>query len=275
MVKVGTGWERNRRTHFDDIVTNYDRIRPEYPQELFEDITSYSNFKGDVNALEIGAGTGKATIPFLNKSYRITTVEIGKNMANYLSEKFKKYENFNVIVNAFEDVELKNNSFDLIYAGSAFHWVNADIGCLKSYKLLKDNGTIALFRYNDITAQGETIFDEIQTFYEKYYYSYYTTSSRPIKKTKADFMKPSEIYISYRFEDLKNYGYKDIAMKFYDGSKTFSANEYIDWLDTMSDHRSLPESNKTALYEEIRKTILNHGDSHKLDFLFQLYMGRK
>ncbi|MCK5129665.1 MAG: methyltransferase domain-containing protein [Clostridiales bacterium] len=275
MVKVGTGWERNRRTHFDDIVTNYDRIRPEYPQELFEDITSYSNFKENVNALEIGAGTGKATIPFLNRSYRITAVELGNNMANYLSKKFEKYENFNVIITSFEDVELKNNSFDLIYAGSAFHWVNADIGRPKAYELLKENGTIALFRYNAMTPHGDVIFDEIQAFYEKYYYSYYTTSSRPIIKTKADFMKPSEIYNSYRFEDLKNYGYKDIEMKFYDGSKTFSANEYIDWLDTMSDHRSLPKSNKTALYDGIRKTILNHGDSYKLDYLFQLYMGRK
>lgn len=275
MVKVGIGWERNRRTHFDDIVTNYDRMRPEYPHELFEDILSYSGLKYGGNALEIGAGTGKATIPFLNKGFHITAVEIGEKMAGYLSKKLENHQNFNVIVTSFEDVELKSNTFDLIYAATAFHWVNADIGCPKAYELLKENGTIALFRYSALAAHGEAIFDEIQTIYEKYYYSYYTTSSKPIKKSKADFTKPSEIYISFRFEDLKNYGYKDVTMKFYDGSKIFSANEYINWLDTLSDHRSLPESNKEALYDEVRKTILNHGDSHKVDFIFQLYMGRK
>ncbi|MEX1377189.1 MAG: rRNA adenine N-6-methyltransferase family protein [Eubacteriales bacterium] len=93
MAEVGTGWERDRRTHFDDIVSSYDRMRPEYPNELFEDILSYSSLKYDVKSLEIGAGTGKATIPFLSKSFHVTAVEIGKNMASYLSKKFEKYQN--------------------------------------------------------------------------------------------------------------------------------------------------------------------------------------
>lgn len=88
-------------------------------------------------------------------------------------------------------------------------------------------------------------------------------------------MKPSEIYISYRFEDLKNSGFKDISMKFYDISKTFTADEYIVWLDTMSDHKSLPEKNRAALYDGIKEAILRYGNCHKVDYIFQLYMGRK
>lgn len=275
MAKVGTGWERSKRIHFDDIVMNYEKIRPEYPSELFEDILRYSNFKTGLKALEIGAGTGKATLPFLDRGCDITAIEIGCNMANFLSEKFKEYKNFNVINDSFENAILEDNNYDLIYAASAFHWVNAEVGCPKAIRLLRKNGTIALFRYNAMASDNEALNNEIQYFYEKYYYSYYTSSYRPTKKTKEDFMKPSEVYISYRFEDLRNYGFKDVTMKFYDGSKVFSANEYIVWLDTMSDHRSLPESNKAALYEGIRKTILKHGDCHKVDIIYQLYMGRK
>lgn len=84
MADTGTGWERNRRTHFDEIVLDYDRIRPEYPDALFEDIMKYSGMGKSKKAIEIGAGTGKATAPFLRAGYGVTAVEIGVNMAEFL-----------------------------------------------------------------------------------------------------------------------------------------------------------------------------------------------
>ncbi len=50
-----TGWERNKRTHFNDIVADYDKIRPEYPREIFEDVIKYSNGSTGKLAIEIGA----------------------------------------------------------------------------------------------------------------------------------------------------------------------------------------------------------------------------
>lgn len=275
MVAAETGWERNKRIVFDDIVNNYEKIRPEYPSALFEDIFAYSNLKHIQNVLEIGAGTGKATVAFLNANYDVTAVEISQNMAGFLLNKFHNYENFRVTVTSFEDAVLQEDSFDLIYAASAFHWVDAEIGLPKAMRLLRNDGVIALFRYNAIAADGEALYDEIQTFYENYYYSFYTSSARPVKKSKEDFKKSSEVYISYRFEDLLTYGFKDVAMKFYDGEKTFTADEYIALLDTMSDHISLPENNRLALYEEIKNCILRHGGYHTVRYIFQLYMGRK
>lgn len=67
--------------HFNAIVVNYDMIRPEYPTELFEDVFKYSGSEKGEKAFEIGAGTGKATTPFLDAGYHVTAVEIGANMA--------------------------------------------------------------------------------------------------------------------------------------------------------------------------------------------------
>jgi ubiquinone/menaquinone biosynthesis C-methylase UbiE len=275
MAIIETGWERNKRTHFNDIVEDYDKIRPEYPREIFEDVMKFSNFLTGKSAIEIGAGTGKATHPFLDAGYDVTAVEIGSNMADFLLKRFNAYKGFNVVVSSFEDAILQESSFDLIYAATAFHWVDAEIGCPKAFRLLKDGGTIALFRYNAIAGDGDELYEEIQAIYEKHYYSYYKSNTRPIKKSKEDFEKPSEIYISYRFEDLKTYGFKDISMKFYDGYKTYNADEYIVLLETMSDHKCLPNSNKMALYTGIKEAIIKHGDHHKVNYIFQLYMGRK
>ena len=79
-----TGWERENRTHFDDIVVNYDKVRWDYPSELYADILDYSR-TGGKKAVEIGAGTGKATTPMLNAGYDVTAVEMGANMAEFIA----------------------------------------------------------------------------------------------------------------------------------------------------------------------------------------------
>jgi ubiquinone/menaquinone biosynthesis C-methylase UbiE len=270
-----TGWELNHRTHFDEIVINYDKIRPEYPCELFNDIFSYSGTGKNKTALEIGAGTGKATTPFLNAGYNVTAVELGKNMADFLQKKYINHNGFNVIISDFENAQLENDYYDLVYAATAFHWVDPQIGCPKVYRVLKNNGIFALFRYNVIPHIGEPHYEDIQAVYEKYYSGYYTASKKPVKKTRNDFCTPVEIKHSFGFEDLKDYGFNNISMKFYDISRTFTTDEFIAIRDTCSDHRALPESNRNALYDGLREVMLKHGGRYKEDYIFQLYMGMK
>jgi SAM-dependent methyltransferase len=271
-----TGWEPERRTHFDEIVDNYDKIRPKYPNEMFEDIIKYSRLERSGKALEIGAGTGKATAPFLIAGYDVTAVEIGENMVKFLLERFKEYKHFRVINSSFEDAILNDDSYDLIYAASAFHWVDHTVGCPKMFRLLRSGGVCALLRYNFniCPAEGEELFEEFQALYEKYYCCYFKSNNRPIRLTHELLETPRKIKAKYGFEDLQDYGFEDVSMKFYDAVLNYNVDEYIALLDTMTDNRSLPEENRVALYDGIKKIINNHGGYRKLDFIFQLYMGR-
>ena len=196
-------------------------------------------------------------------------------MSEFLLEKFKDYGNFSVITSTFEDVSLDDTDYDLIYAASSFHWVDAEIGCPKVFGLLKKGGVFALFRNNPVPAIGEELYEDLQTVYEKYYYSYYVTKERPSKKSRDDFMKPSEIRRRFGFDCLERYGFCDVTMKLYDSTRTYSADEYLELLDTFSDHKSLPVDHRKALYEGVKEVILKHGGYHKVDYVFQLYMGRK
>lgn len=229
-MKNQTGMERNKRIVFDEIVNSYEAMRPGYPDDLFRDVLEFADSEKGKNAIEIGAGTGKATTPFLHAGYNVTAIELGANMASFLTNKLKGHSAFNVIEASFENAVLKENHFDLIYAATAFHWVDPEIGCPKAYRLLTNGGTIALFRYNAIAAVGEKVYDEIQDTYERHYYTYYLSSTRPTNKSRQDFLKPSEICNSFGFESLEEFGFKDISMKFYDGAKTFTADEYLIWL---------------------------------------------
>lgn len=275
---AGTGWERDRRTHFDEIVVNYDKFRWDYPAELFADAIQYSGHGTGKRAVEIGAGTGKATTPFLDAGYAVTAVEMGANMAEFLRDKFKRYADFNVITSTFEDACLEDDSHDLIYAATAFHWVDSVVGCPKVLRLLKSGGAFVLFRNNAVRSDEDELYDAVNAAYEKYYYSYFIKEERPVnisRMTEDDFRKPAEIHRGFRFESLEQYGFCDIVMKLYETTRMYDADEYIMLLDTMSHCRALPDDNRAALYREIKKAIIQHGGQQKMNFIFQLYMGRK
>ncbi|MCL2386304.1 MAG: class I SAM-dependent methyltransferase [Defluviitaleaceae bacterium] len=267
-----TGWERERRTHFDEIVTKYDKVRWDYPAELFADIFAYADGK---KAIEIGAGTGKATAPFLDAGYDVTAVEMGENMADFLEEKFAAYKNFAVVRSTFEAAQLERDSYDIIYAASAFHWVDAEIGCPKVFDSLKKDGVFALFRRNQGSLDDCELFEDIQAVYDKYYRSYYTSSERPVSKSIEEFQTPAGIYTGFRFHSMEQYGFRDVTSKFHRASQTYDAESYIALLDTYSDHRALPESNRKGLYAGVKEAIIKHGNSYTLHGIFQLYMGRK
>ena len=107
---------------------------------------------------------------------------------------------------------------------------------------------------------------------KRYYHKPYT---RPIRIAKDEYEKPSEIFKGYRFNDLRDYGFTDVTMKLYNAVMTFDADDFMSLLETFSDHRSLDESDRVALHKGIKEAILNHGEKISLDYVFQLYMGRK
>ena len=270
-----TGWELERRAHFDEIVAGYDEVRPGYPRELFDDIFGYVGSAIGKTALEIGAGTGKATAPVLDAGYAVTAVELGGNMAEFLRGKFRGREKFSVIQSDFESCDLPNDNYDLIYAGTAFHWVKPEIGCPKAFGLLKSGGAIALFRYNALPSIGLPLYEAIQEVYEKYYYSFYKSNKRPVMKTHEDFSTPAEIKHGFGFESLADYGFGDVQMKFYDVTRSFTADEFVAIRDTFSDHRGLPEGCRTALYAGLRGVVNEYGGRVCERYVFQLWLGRK
>ncbi|MDR0273587.1 MAG: class I SAM-dependent methyltransferase [Clostridiales bacterium] len=268
-----TGWERERRKHFDEIVEAYDKTRWEYPRELYEDVLKYCT--AEKKSIEIGAGTGIATLPFLEAGFSVTAVEMGENMADFLMKKFGANKNFSVINSTFEEASLQDESYDLIYAASAFHWVDEKIGGPKVFRLLKSGGAFALFRNNQMPSVGEEPYDSIRSVYEKYYDSHYKNSQKPVRKTHVDFLTSDEIHRSFRCKGLEHYGFVDIEMKFYDASQMYNADERIALMDTFSDHRELPKENRERLYSGVKEAIIKHGGQLRVDSIFQLYMGRK
>lgn len=159
---------RRRRVVFNDVAELYDSARPGYPPVLFDDLLAFRG--GDphqVHIVEMGAGTGKATIPLLQRGCRVTAVELGPAMAEYLARRTSAFgDRIDVITGAFEDVDLPSHSFDIVFAATAWHWVDPAVGLRVAWSVLRPDGVIALLRIVQVAGDGEhDFFLESQSIY--------------------------------------------------------------------------------------------------------------
>ena len=56
---------------FDTVAEKYERMRPSYPQDLYDDIFKAISINISSKAVEIGIGGGQATLPILETLYTI------------------------------------------------------------------------------------------------------------------------------------------------------------------------------------------------------------
>ncbi|HEY2057143.1 MAG TPA: methyltransferase domain-containing protein, partial [Amycolatopsis sp.] len=69
------------RTTFGEDAGRYDRARPGYPAAVFED------FEAGTRVLEIGCGTGQASVPLAARGCVLTAVELSADLAAVASAK--------------------------------------------------------------------------------------------------------------------------------------------------------------------------------------------
>lgn len=252
------------RLKFNEDPLNYDKYRPTYSEELFEDIIGYGELNNSKSALEIGIGTGQATLPILEAGCSVTAIELGEDLARYVKEKFSSFRNFEVKNIGFEDFISDKNQYDLVYSATAFHWIPEEVGFKKVYDLLKPGGTIALFwNHPFVNRDDDKIHREIRKVYKKF---------KPSDKELTEFNEGS---CKKYTQILEKYGFTDIKGKIYRKTRKLKASEYISLLETYSDHRQCAEDLKNNLYNGITEAINKFGGEINIYDTMDLYLGKK
>ncbi|ADK16281.1 MULTISPECIES: class I SAM-dependent methyltransferase [Clostridium] len=252
------------RLKFNEDEYNYDKYRPTYPEELFSDIINYSRISSGYEALEIGIGTGQATLPILQSGCRVTAIELGNNLTRYVKNKFKNYMNFNVINADFIEYTIKTEAFNLVYCATAFHWIPLEQGYVKVRNILKDDGTIALFWNHPFPNRQDDISNIVnRKIYNKY---------RPSDKEVREF---NESDCQRRINELERFGFKDIIYRLYHRKRTLTSNGYIHLLNTYSDHRVLPVEVKNNFEMDMKNAIDEIGGKINIYDTIDLYLAKK
>ena len=251
------------RLKFNEDVLNYDKMRPTYVKGLYDDVIRFTELDASKKALEIGIGTGQATQPFLDTGCTLTAVELGGSMAEFTREKFSKYDHFTVVNSDFETFALENNSYDLIYSATAFHWIPEEVGYAKVFNLLKSGGVMALFWNHPAREEGE-----FETAIQKIYAKYQNSSKSSVHRFSEE--KCLEIT-----ETIRKYGFIEVEYKLYHRTRSFDASQYMALLNTYSDHRAWQEEIRVIVEKELSEAINHFGGKIDIQDTIDLYLARK
>ena len=129
---------------FDRVADQYE-ARPDYPARVFEILRERCGLGAGTRVLEIGAGSGQATLPMLELGAAVTAVEPGAALARRLRERAAAADALEVVEATFEDAALPRAAFDLVAAATSFHWVDIEAAPQRCADALRDDGWVALW----------------------------------------------------------------------------------------------------------------------------------
>jgi SAM-dependent methyltransferase len=242
--------ERNRlRATFDEAASLYDEVRPGYPEELFDDVVSLSGIPSGGRILEIGCGTGQATVPFARRGYGILCVELGENLAAGARHNLEAYPQAEVQTGSFEEWRLREAAFDLAVSATAFHWLDPGVSYPKVARALSPRGSLALFWNEHVFSSASgCFFFEAQRIYER--------EAPEIVHPDDDKGPPRPEEVLSRTPEIEGSGQFEVSTtRQYRWDETYDAAGYLRVLDTYSGHRSLGDDARERLFRGIADLI--------------------
>jgi SAM-dependent methyltransferase len=117
----------------------YDRTRPPYPAALVAAILAASP---GLDVLDVGCGTGIEARQFRAAGCAVTGVEPDARMAG-----FARRSGIVVEEATFEAWDPAGRDFDVVIAGTAWHWVDPVAGAAKAARVLRPGGRLAPFHH--------------------------------------------------------------------------------------------------------------------------------
>jgi SAM-dependent methyltransferase len=230
------------RETFGSVAEQYDRARPEYPAAVFDDLAELAGLEPGSRVIEIGPGSGKATVELARRGYAVTGVELSPELAAVAARNVPEAE---FVVADFETWQPSEAGFDAVVAFTAFHWIAPELRYAKPARLLRPGGALAVVAGPHVLpADGDPFFVEVQEDYETVVPHHDNRPPRPPEKVEgwAGELEASGLFVSVVERR------RLIAL-------TYTADEYIDVLGTFSDNLALPEEQREELFRRIHARI--------------------
>lgn len=254
--------DRARRTRdrlkatFESRADRYHAARPDYPGELYEDLLAAADLQPGARLLEVGSGTGKATIPLAARGFEITALELGPRLAAVARANLAGYDRVRVVERAFEAWQpTEGERFDLVYAATAWHWIDPAVGYQHAWRVLRPGGHLAIWAASHVLPDdGDPFFQQIQAVYDE------IGESAP---SDSFFPKPGSLPTDRAAIEASGLFTVALAKEFI-WARRYTAEQYIALLDTFSGHIDMARWQRDRLYGEIRRRLAARPDGSLL-----------
>ena len=231
---------------FGSAAEQYERYRPGYPQEVV-DLVLTAGGRPPTRAVEIGAGTGKATRLIAMHGVAVLAVEPDPLMRAVLTRVTAGLP-VTVLGSTLETLppELAARPVDLLYAAAAWHWTDPATRWPRAARLLVEGGVFASFGGpidlvdRDLAAQ--------------------------VEGARAEFMETDQVpepsggsptsHLRWPGTELIDSPcFTDVEEHELPSTSTMTADDFVGLLSTVSAYLILPESDRSPLLARIRQLL--------------------
>lgn len=127
------------KDHFSGHAADYARFRPEYPDALFDLLTSLAHRRE--LALDVGSGSGQAALPLAERFGRVVATDASGSQLRHAPGALSR------LVCLAERLPLRDGSADLITVAQALHWLDVERFGAEARRVLRPGGILAAWTY--------------------------------------------------------------------------------------------------------------------------------
>jgi len=238
---------RDRGRLFDEAPELYDRVRPGYPQELFADLVDITGLPDDGSILEVGCGSGHATLPLAERGYHIVAVEPGTGLAEISRRRTAGFPTVEVEVAEFETWDDRRRRFDLLVAASSWHWIDPAVGWRRANEILEPDRWMALLGNVVVRRPDEPeLYAETTALHERYVPGNpdwgHPPTETEARATSTGWGPPNDDQDGY---------FGQTTVRWYPMVQRFDGDGIADHLRSLSLYRRLDEAVREPLLEAI------------------------
>jgi SAM-dependent methyltransferase len=239
--------DRARADSFGHDAAQYDRARPSYPSELFDDLLPDKR----CTVVDVGCGTGIVARLLLERGCSVIGVEPDARMADVAQG-----HGLSVEVSTFEEWDSQGRTFDVLTAGQSWHWVNPTLGSEKAASVLRSGGRFGVFwnglRHDPAVTRGfERIYSRI-------------APHLLVDSVALGTARPSGNPDEPAFAAVGTF--TRLERRSYSWERSYTTSAWLDELPTHSGHRTLPPKVLVSLLEEVGELIEALGGAIVVDY---------
>ncbi|MER7212928.1 class I SAM-dependent methyltransferase [Streptosporangium sp. NPDC000239] len=248
---------------FGGVAQVYDDARPDYPDELFEYIAG--RLPGP-KVLEVGAGTGKATVGLVDQGLTVTAVEPDPRMAAILPS--RAGGQVGVEVATFESFAAAG-PYDGLVSAQAWHWTDPETRMDRAAALLRPGGFLGLV-WNCGPLRQEEVVAAIRAIYDDFGLSDLERPAEPITGAEAEVIQDPETWPGDELD--AHPGFEYLGSVLFPWQETLRAAEFGAYLRSTSYFQTLGPERGESLIGRITTVIhRDFDDLVTVDWTTQCY----
>ena len=279
------------RTVFGAAAEAYDAGRPGYHPALVAEVLTYSDATEHTTtehtAVEIGAGTGKATVLFAASGVAVTCLEPDTRMAEVLRRNTAAFPGVSIEVTSFEAWERGDRHFGMLLAATSWHWVHRSRRWTTVADALDPGGIVALF-WNPQGVLDRGLHAELARIDARHGLGE-SPHSRPASayglqagdwsegdRTADEVGGEGHLHVGWPAAECRGDGrFRDLREVRLREETHYDTDRYVKFLESVSTYRVLPDDRRRRALAETAAALNRHGGGIDMLHITDLFLARR